>query len=127
MVPRVLSKVSSDDEDSCKVICQRELDRRRKPSPGVFATECSTPAVRFRSGKFLSITRGTADSKRNDGGSARVIWSSSTLKHRSSDMGPYCDSNAKLIRPSGRMAAKLSRCRIASRRMPQGVRVPNER
>ena len=34
--------------------------------------------------------------------------------------GPYCDFEAKLIRPSGRMAAKLSRCRIASRRMPQG-------
>ena len=45
-------------------------------------------------------------------------------RQRSDDSGPYCPARARSTMLSGRTAARLSRCRAASRSTPHGHTVP---
>src|SRR3984957_3073116 len=57
-------------------------------------------------------------------GTGEVRFSSKTAKQRFADISPNCASMPKSMTPSGKMATKSPRCRIASRSTPQGVSVP---
>ena len=57
-------------------------------------------------------------------GTREVTASSNTAKQRFADISPNCASKAKSMTPSGKIAAKSPRCRIASRSTPHGENVP---
>jgi hypothetical protein len=57
-------------------------------------------------------------------GTGEVTASSNTAKQRFADISPNCASKAKSMTPSGKIATKSPRCRIASRSTLQGENVP---
>jgi hypothetical protein len=57
-------------------------------------------------------------------GTGEVTASSNTAKQRLADISPNWTSKAKSMAPSGKIATKSPRCRIASRSTPQGENVP---
>ena len=57
-------------------------------------------------------------------GTGEVRVSTKTARQRFADILPNCASKPKSMTPSGKMATKSPRCRIASRSKPQGESVP---
>jgi hypothetical protein len=57
-------------------------------------------------------------------GTGEVRVCNKTARQRFADILPNCASKPKSMTPSGKMAIKSPRCRIASRSKPQGDNVP---